>query len=446
MLKLRLSSIVMRQALTSTMVMLVAIGLLTLAATITIRDQEHANLLRTVDADIAGLTDVMVQGGVTELARRIADRTDLASQIDPLAAYYLGTADGQKIAGNLSTMPPVDAAHSQSRSIDMPDGPMVVRATRLRGGLTLVVGRSLAPATFLVRRLQVVLLAISLPAILASMGAAVIVTSRFRNRVAMLNDVFARFDEGALSARANADFGRDELSDLGVHVDGHLDRIEDLLKAQREISDNIAHELRTPLVHLDMRLLRALDHATDNSISAELSDARDDIRSIVSLFDSLLDITLAEAKGDISGEATPFDVSELAANLAELYAASAEEAGLDFSTRIAPGITMRGEPMAITRMVANLLDNAFKYVPQGSRVRLIVSAGPRIIVEDDGPGIVDIDRDQIFKRFHRVKTSGQGHGLGLALVRIIAARHGLTSTFEDASPGARFVVDRVDQK
>ena len=101
--------------------------------------------------------------------------------------------------------------------------------------------------------------------------------------------------------------------------------------------------------------------------------------------------------------------------------------------------------MAITRMIANLLDNAFKFVPHGSRVRLTVSEGPKIVVEDNGPGIIDAERDRIFTRFYRAKATGQGHGLGLALVRIIAARHGLSSTYDDARPGARFVINRMGE-
>ena len=213
-----------------------------------------------------------------------------------------------------------------------------------------------------------------------------------------------------------------------------------LLTAQREISDNIEHELRTPLVHLDTRLLHAIDHNRDAGVADDLDGARGDIRSIVSLFDALLDLTLAEAGSDSASRGT-VDVSELAAGLADLYAASAGEAGLDFSTRIAPDVTMRGEAIALTRLIANLLDNAIKHVPAGTRVRRIVGAGPIIAVEDNGTGVAPHDREPIFRRFHRASGERNGHGLGLALVRVIAAQHGLTARVEDARPGARFIVE-----
>ena len=99
--------------------------------------------------------------------------------------------------------------------------------------------------------------------------------------------------------------------------------------------------------------------------------------------------------------------------------------------------------MQMARLIANLLDNAFKYAPAGSRVRLTIGAGPRIVVEDNGPGVAPADRERIFQRFIRSAASGNGHGLGLALVKVIAARHGLAARVEDAAPGARFIIEPV---
>jgi signal transduction histidine kinase len=237
--------------------------------------------------------------------------------------------------------------------------------------------------------------------------------------------------------------GGDEIARLTGHVDAHLDRIEKLLRAQREISDDIAHELRTPLVHLDSRLLKALDRNADREVGEELERARADIRSVVSLFDALLDIALAESAGGSGTLRQEIDLSEVAGDVAELYQASAEEAGITFTTRIAPDVQLRGEAMQLARLIANLLDNAFKYAPRGSRVRLSVSPGPRILVEDDGPGVPPEDAERIFQRFLRGGTKANGHGLGLALVTVIAARHGLAARVESAAPGARFVVEPV---
>ncbi len=441
-MKLRLSSIVVRQALASTIIMLVAIAALGFISRVVVANQMRANLMATIDTDIAGLTDGMVAGGAGEVGRRIADRAQLGEADG--AMYRFTDNVGTTLAGNLGPVS-LDPARSQSGEIAGPDGlHLLARSTRLRGSYVLTVARSLAGRDALIARLTALFLAAALPAALLSLIGAGLVARHFGRRVEVLNNAFGRFEAGERSARAALPRGRDELATLGAHIDMHLARIETLVETQREISDNIAHELRTPLGHLDARLLRALALDPDDAVQQELSAAREDIRSVVSLFDALLDLALAEAKATTrpggSGEEITFDLSERIADLTELYAASAEEAGIDFTTRIAPAVMMRGEPMAMTRVAANLLDNALKFVPAGSHVRLTLSPGPQIVVEDDGPGVDPADRDLIFRRFRGARGAVRGHGLGLALVRVIAVRHGLIARFEDAQPGARFII------
>ena len=440
---LTLNSIAVRQALLSTLVTLVAVVFLAIAASFAIERTMRADMQQTIDTDIVGLADIMVNGGEAELLLRIADRTALVPGAAPLAYYGLTDRHGMRLGGNLQVPPHLDASHSQAAEIRLGDDRILLRATRLRGGLTLVVGRSLRGVEALQRRLQVDFLGVGIIALLATLVAGFAVAARLRGRVERLSQTFTRFERGDLAARSDTAAGRDELVQLAGHVNAHLDWTARLLSAQREISDNIAHELRTPLVHLDTRLLSAIGHNSDETVALELHLARSNIRSIVSLFDALLDLAVAEA-GGITANISSFDLSETAADLAELYAASAEEAGLDFKARITPGVTMRGEVMAMTRLVANLLDNAFKYVPSGSKVRLIVADGPRLVVEDNGTGIAAADAEQIFLRFRRVAAPETGHGLGLALVKIIAARHGFSARVEDARPGARFIVEAQD--
>lgn len=434
------SSIAVRQAIVSTIVVLLAVLGFAIAALVGAERDARADLARTIDTDIAGLTDIMVQGGAQELQRRIADRTEVQSSAGPEAFYRLTDASGARAAGNLSGAPRSDAATSAIAEVDNPaDGHLLVRTTRLRGGLTLAVGRSLAPLEASIAGLRWRFAWLALIAAAWSMIVGSLAARQLSRRLSRINRTFLDFDNGTRQMPAKPRRVPDEIDRLSGHVDDHLARIERLLHAQREITDNIAHELRTPLVHLDGRLLRALDLTTDGEVDAVLRQARSDIRSIVALFDALLDIAMAD--GDTNGEGTALiDLSDLVSSIADLYAASAEEAGLDFSTRIAPGISFRGEAMQLTRLIANLLDNAFKYVPSGARVRLMLAQGPTIVVEDNGPGVADALRRTIFQRFHRAAGSESGHGLGLALVSVIAARHGLIARVEDAAPGARFIV------
>ncbi len=438
--KFSMDSVAVRQALLSTMVTLIAVVFLAIAAGFAIERSIVADLQQTIDTDIVGLADIMANGGQAELRLRISDRTILLPGAAPLAYYGLADARGARLAGNLTVPQRLDADHSQAAEIQRGEDRVLVRATRLRGGLTLVVGRSLRGIEALQRQVEIDFMIVGSLAVFATLVAGFAVAARLRGRVEALTQTFARFERGDFAARSAMALGRDELAQLAGQVDAHLDWTARLLASQREISDNIAHELRTPLVHLDTRLLSALAHNSDNAVASELHLARSDIRSIVSLFDALLDLTLAET-GDVAAGTASFDLGEVAADLAELYAASAEEAGLDFKARITPGVVMRGEQMAITRMIANLLDNAFKYVPAGSKIRLIVTDGPRIVVEDNGAGIAAADADQIFLRFRRAATPETGHGLGLALVKIIATRHGLMARVEDAQPGARFIIE-----
>ena len=432
------SSIVVRQALVSTIMMLAAIALIALAARIAIERQQRAALLALIDTDIAGLTDGMMTGGPAEVARRIGERIQFDTPAD--AGYRLTDARGVRLAGNLEGPVLLAAERSQAGEIATRAGPALARATRLRDGHALVVARSLGPSRALVARLMALFGIAAIPAAMVSLIVGALLARRFGRGVVALNDTFGRFQAGEHAARTRLPEGPDEVATLARHVDGHLARTARLIEAQREISDNIAHELRTPLGHLDTRLLHALARTTDGTVEEELHRARDDIRAIVSLFDALLDLALAEG-GAATGGGTTFDLSERIADLTELYLASAEEAGLAFTTRIAPAVTMRGEAMAMTRAVANLLDNAFKFAPAGSHVRLTVTTGPRIVVEDDGPGVPPDERAVMFERLRGSRAAGKGHGLGLALVRVIAARHGLVARFEDADPGARFILE-----
>jgi signal transduction histidine kinase len=435
-----MNSIAVHQALLSTLVTLAAMIFLAAAAGFAVERSMRADLQRTIDADIDGLTEIMVDGGPVELRRRTADRGEWRPADGAMAYYGIVDSSGARLAGNIGISPGFDAGRSRVAELSLGDDRVLLRATRLRGGWTLLVGRSLRGIEALQRQLWTNFLGVGIAVVLATLVAGFVMAMRLRGRVEVLSQTFTRFERGDRTARSDTVSSDDELGQLTRHVDAHLDWADKLLAAQREISDNIAHELRTPLVHLDTRLLGALGHNEHPAVAAELHLARSNIRSIVSLFDALLDLTLAEA-GVTAAETSSFDLSEIAADLAELYTASAEEASLDFKARITPGVTMRGEGMAMTRLIANLLDNAFKYAPSGSKVRLIVVAGPGIIVEDNGVGIAPAEAEHIFLRFRRAAAPDTGHGLGLALVKIIAARHGLAARVEDARPGARFIVE-----
>lgn len=440
-------SVAIRQALLTIGLLLAGLTVFALATIATVRETVQTDLLHMVDTDIAGLVDVAEQGGVDELVRRIKDRADISTGWNARPYYLLLAPDGHRLAGNLPGVPPFDPAQSAQGKWKAGADTVHVRATLLRGHYALFVGRSEQPLDAVSRALIWRLLAAAALLMAVAMGVALAMARRLRARVAVLNDTFARFEAGDLSSRPPVATGRDEFDVLGRHVAQHLERNAEFVAAQRRISDGIAHELRTPLAHLDTRLLHLLEQADgDPLLTTELESARSDIRQIVSLFEVLLDIALTETVEEQRSERV--DLSELAGNIADLYAASAEEAGLAFTARIAPGVELFGEPMQISRMIANLLDNALKFAPVGCTVRMSLAPGPELVVEDNGPGIEKAEREHVFHRFARAKDSGSvpGHGLGLSLVRVIAARHGLSIRVEDAQPGARFVISGKREK
>lgn len=424
-------------------VSLISTLLLLAIVTWTVTREAERTLAATIDTDIAGLADIYLTGGAAELERRVGDRVVLAQQRGESAFYLVAGPEGERRAGNLDTWPALSAERSEIGSVEVDGRNIIARATQLPSNLRIVVGRSLGERDSLLRRLWIAILGAGALAALLSVAGGYLAARRLHGRVQGINEALAAIEGGEMHRRAPDAEAPDELGDLSRHTNRMLAQVERLIAAQRDVSDNTAHEVRTPLMHLDTQLRKAIDRTIDPEMTAMLGEARGEIRRLTQLLDSLLDIAGAEAlKGDLRG-LSDIDLSAVAESIADLYDGSAEELGLAFTAEIAPDVAMRADPMQITRLLTNLLDNAFKYVPSGGHVTLKVEAGPRIVVEDDGPGIAESDGQRIFERYSRAHAGRQaGHGLGLSLARAIAERHGLAIRVEDAKPGARFVVER----
>jgi signal transduction histidine kinase len=253
-------------------------------------------------------------------------------------------------------------------------------------------------------------------------------------RIGRLNALADEVAEGNLSARLPAPRGQDEFAVLQDHVHNMLDRIEALNRATHRLSDAIAHELRTPLNRIQQRLgtLEATDDSAD--------EIRGEIRSTIRIFDALLDISAAEAARGQRPGLVPVNLSELAEEVFDLYEPLAEDAGLEARTEIAANLWVLGEQSLLAQLLTNLLENAIKYCAPGDTVtvRLHADAGRHILsVVDTGPGIPPEMREQMFDRFTRAERDRgtAGHGLGLALVQAIAARHGAKLVLPEAAKG-----------
>ncbi|MEH6790927.1 sensor histidine kinase [Parasphingorhabdus sp.] len=406
-----------------------------------VRTETQAQIARSVDTDIAGLADIYITGGPGELRQRMDDRLQLQSSGDR-RYYLLATPSGIAITGNIRQWPELSSENSEAGLVSLPDGTAIfARATQLNPDLKLLVGRDTAAQSALLNRIRIAFLIAGFLLVLIIFVIGYFSTRRLKNRIGAINDAFREIGSGNLATAVPVDQRGDELDELSRHSNAMTSRLSALIAAHRDISDHTAHELRTPLMHLDNRLVAAMRETEDSAHIATLGRARQDIRDIVTMLDSLLDIASSRAqKGDRTG-LSECDVSDIAAEIAELFAESAEDMGIDLRTDILPGVEMMANPAHLQRILSNLLDNALKYTPRGGTVKLAVRPGPNITVRDNGPGVPENMRDRIFERFVRVDASGaKGHGLGLALSQALAERNGLIIVCRDAQPGALFEI------
>lgn len=377
-------------------------------------------------ADLAGLAALYDQRRIIALRQAIELRAAAAAGDEILV---LQDRAGRLLAGTQAAwpagLPPAGQGFAAAPAQVFAQGGQrwLGVARVLPGGFPLLVARSLVPldATLAALRRGIAVLAAAMLAAGAATGW--IMARGVMGRIDRLNALADRVAAGDLTARLPAPRRDDEFAQLQAHVHAMLDRIEALNRATHRLSDTIAHELRTPLNRLAQKLARI--QGQDDAVA----DLQAEMRGLVRVFDALLDIARAEAEAGQGGGLVPVDLSALAVELADLYAAAAEEAGLSFRAGIAPGLRVVGDATLIGQAVSNLLDNAVKYARPGDAVALTLArgAGERVAlrVQDSGPGLPEGLRETVFDRFTRGPATGvPGHGLGLALVRAIALRHG----------------------
>ncbi len=399
-----------------------------------------------VDTDIAGLVDIYASNGREELALRIADRVAVTPMEGNTPHYLLAADNDTRLAGDIEQWPKLDAAISQSGTIVIAGNLKgYARAVQLDRNLRLVVARTMEDSEPLLQRISLVFIIGGAVLVVLVIMLGRLAAMRLQRRIERINAAFrepAQGDALALFSKT----GGDEIDELTAHSSAALMRVRDLMEAYRDTSDQLAHEIRTPLTHLDNHLIKALRDHPAEPVAQKLAEARGEIRRLVQTLKSLLDIASSKArKGDRTG-LKPFDLSAMVTRICDLYSSSAEDSGHAFDWDIEPGVMLAGEEEQLSRLVTNLLDNALKYVPPGGRIDVSLSAGPVLVVKDDGPGVASKDREMVFKRFYRGdagSTDHPGSGLGLALAQAIAERHGLRLRIDDTLAGASFRLVRA---
>ncbi len=406
-----------------------------------------------------------------QLLRRVDDTSGLrgiAIAVARLAAlpgpgiYYLGNNQGVQIAGNVSDFP-VDVLRNEgvfsfnySRAgfdedgTESSEGFAVVRSLVLDSGLRLIVGRDVVERRgFTAIVLQGFLLAVA-GILVFSMLAGVITARRVLKRIDIINATSAKIMVGNLSERIPVTRRNDEFDVLAESLNAMLDRIEGLMQGLKEVTDNVAHDLKTPLTRLRTKAESALRDGTDPKVQREaLETTLSESDKLIRTFNALLMIARAEA-GAPSGALADVDVSEVARDVAELYEPAAEDAGMALETRIAPDVHLRANRELIGQALVNLVENALKYFEprEGQKGRITIAVrrdADRVVIEvaDNGPGIPPEDRARVVERFVRLEKSRTepGSGLGLSLVAAVAKLHKGSFRIEDNGPGVRAMLE-----
>lgn len=389
-------------------------------------------------ADLDGFATLYDQRRIIALRQAIALRADSGADemlllMDRQGGVLAGTLDGWPEGltpggAGFTVDPAQEVARDGSR--------WLVVARELPGGFPLLVGRSLQPLDDTLAALRGGMLGLLAGVLVAAGATGWLAAAWVMGRIGRVNALADRVASGNLSARLPGARSPDEFGLLETHVHAMLDRIEALNRATHHLSDTIAHELRTPLNRMLQRLGRI--EGNDAAVKALKAEMRDTVR----MFDALLDISRAEADRGHGGGLVPVDLSAVVAEVWELYEALAEEKGLVCSASIQPGLRVLGDRSLIAQALANLLDNAIKYCGPGDALSLALdSQGGRHVlrVADGGPGLPPDLREGAFDRFVRAdrdRARGiKGHGLGLTLVRAIAARHGAKLELPDVPRG-----------
>jgi signal transduction histidine kinase len=401
----------------------------------------------TLDAEIAGLAEQYAQRGLSGLIQIVAARS--AGDRGDSMIYLVTDPDGRPLAGNLAAWPAGVASRSASLSFALEktvNGHVEIHPARGRlfaipGGYRLLVGRDISDAAAFRGQVRSTLLWAGLIALGMGLIGGTVMSRNLLRRVEQVNRTSERVMAGNLADRIPLHGTSDEFDQLAANLNRMLDQIERLMTAMREVTDDVAHDLKTPLSRLRTRLERALTEPSaacgqNDAIRAAIEEAD----RLLATFNALLSIAELES-GARCDQSEPVDLSEVARSAAELYEPVAEEKGFVLVAGAEPDLTIRGDRHLLSQALANLLDNALKYAGGGKiEIRAFGEDGHAVLeVADGGPGIPESDRETVLNRFVRLEPSRStpGNGLGLSLVRAIARRHAGSLVLRDNGPGLR---------
>ena len=396
----------------------------------------------TIEAEIEGLAEQYRRAGLERLNEVIAERI----RRDPRgkSVYLFADADYRALAGNLSRWPAthVDSDGWLEFSLEASRGKRLARARAfvLGRGLRLLVGRDIQELRD-VGQLIVTALAWGFALMLAvALVIGMVLSRAFLRRIDVINATSVEIMAGDLGRRIPHGHHADDFDQLAGNLNHMLDEIERLMASVRQVSDNVAHDLRTPLTRLRTRLETLLTQFDTDPEALELVRAAlDDADQLLRAFSALLRIARLES-GNVAVLQDPVDLSALANDAYELYEAVAEERDIRVAKRLADHAVVCGDRDLLFQALGNVLENALKFTPAGGEIRIETRSWQRQVelsVVDDGPGIDAAEKSRVMERFYRTDRSRStpGQGLGLSLVSAIASHHSATVELYDNAPG-----------
>ena len=372
--------------------------------------------------------------------------------------YLIAAPNGQGVAGNVGSLEPgvldrpgwAETTYRRLDESEVAEHRALVRVSQLSGGFRLLVGRDLEERRRVFRVVAAAAQWSFLVVIVLGLGGGILVARRVLTRIDAMTGTTQRIMAGDLSERLPVGRSGDELDRLAGNLNVMLERIETLMRGLKEVSDNIAHDLKTPLTRLRNRAEEALARSgMESDYRAALERTIDESDALIRTFNALLMIARAES-GQAREDMTDFDAADLARGIQELYEPVAEDEGLTLSVETTPA-QLHGNRELISQALANLVENAIKYgkplaracgkeQPQAATITIrsqVDDDKVLLSVADQGPGIAAGDRARAVERFVRLEVSRTlpGSGLGLSLASAVATLHGGELRLSDNAPG-----------
>lgn len=414
----------------------------------------------TIEAEITGLAEQFNQRGLIGLVQAIKRRAGQDGESRGL--YILADENFKPLAGNLTRWP--DGSLNENGwmtfRLEIPDNSEGLNFGRakvfvLGNRLHLLVGHDIQERTKIAASIRGTIVWSIIITIAISLIGGILMSRSLLRQIDTINMTSREIMAGDMSRRIPIGKQGDEIDEVAGNLNAMLDQIERLLAGMSQISDNIAHDLRTPISRLRTGLESALIGQSDpESDRKAMLKAIEEADNILKTFNALLNIAQAEA-GATEAQFGSIDPTALLYDVAELYEPLAEEQGialeLDIPQKGDRVTDLKGDRNLLFQAVANLVDNALKFSPEKSRITIALeteTAGKnsprriRIIVADQGPGIPGKDRERVLDRFHRLEASRStpGNGLGLSLVSAVSKLHRGSLSLEDNGPGLRAVL------